>query len=112
MRVGYSLKRLRDLGRVGSILKKLNAHDRWNRQELVKLQHEQLSSIVTYAIHHSPFYQELYRNLRTDEQIVLNSLPVIDKTMMMENFDRFVTDPRLKLTELQAHISQLTRDEY
>ncbi len=31
---------------------------------------------------------------------------------MMGNFDQFVTDPRLKLKELQAHISQLTRDEY
>jgi putative adenylate-forming enzyme len=112
MRVGYSLKRLQDFARAGIILKKLNAHNRWNRQELVRLHYQQLASIVTYAIHHSPFYQELYRNIRTDEQIVLNNLPIIDKAMMMENFDRFVTDPRLTLEELRVHISQLTRDEY
>ena len=112
MRIGYSLKRLQDFAKAGIILKKLNAHDRWTRQELVRLQYQQLSSIVTYAIHQSPFYQELYRNIRTDAQIVLNKLPIIDKAMMMENFDRFVTDPRLKLRDLQAHISQLTRDEY
>jgi len=112
MRVGYNLKRLQDLARAGIILKKLNLHDQWTRDELAQFQHQQLLCLVTHAIHHSPFYQELYKNIRTDQCIVLNELPIIDKTTMMENFDRFVTDPRLNLTELQAHISQLTRDEY
>jgi putative adenylate-forming enzyme len=112
MRVGYSLKRLQDLARAGTILKKLNVHDRWTRKELAQFQHQQLSGLVTHAIHHSLFYQELYRNIRTDQQIVLGELPIIDKATMMENFDRFVTDPRLRLKELQTHIAQLTRDEY
>jgi phenylacetate-coenzyme A ligase PaaK-like adenylate-forming protein len=67
---------------------------------------------VTYAIRHSPFYEELYRNIKIDTDIVLGDLPIINKSTMMDNFDRFVTDPRLKLSELQAHIKQLTRDEY
>ena len=112
MRVGYSLKRLQDFARASIILRKLNAHDHWNREELVRFQYQQLASIVTYAIHHSPFYQELYKNIGSDQRILLNELPIIDKATMMENFDRFVTDPRLKLKELQVHISQLTRDEY
>ena len=112
MRIAYNLKRLQDLTGAGIIFKKLNVHDRWTRQELLKYQHQQLSSLVRYAIRHSPFYQELYRKIRTDQQIVLNELPTIDKVTMMGNFDQFVTDPKLKLKELQAHISQLTRDEY
>jgi putative adenylate-forming enzyme len=112
MRVGYSLKRLQDFARASIILRKLNAHDHWNREELVRFQYQQLASIVTYAIHHSPFYQELYKNIGSDQRILLNELPIIDKATMMENFDRFVTDPRLKLKELQVHISQLARDEY
>jgi putative adenylate-forming enzyme len=112
MRVGYSLKRLQDFARASIILRKLNAHDHWNREELVRFQYQQLTSIVTYAIHHSPFYQELYKNIGSDQRILLNELPIIDKATMMENFDQFVTDPRLKLKELQVHISQLTRDEY
>ena len=112
MRVRYTLKRLQDFAKAGITLKKLNTHDRWTRQELVRFQYRQLLSIVSYAMRHSPFYQELYRDITTDTQIVLNKLPIIDKAMMMENFDRLVTDPRLKLTEVQAHISQLTRDEY
>jgi phenylacetate-coenzyme A ligase PaaK-like adenylate-forming protein len=112
MRVGYTYKRLQDFVRASIILKKLNVHDRWTREELAQFQHQQLSCLVTHAIHHSPFYQELYKNIRTDQRIVLNELPIIDKATMMENFNRFVIDPRLKLSELQAHISQLTRDEY
>jgi putative adenylate-forming enzyme len=112
MRVGYTLKRLQDFARAGIILKKLNVHDRWTREKLAQFQHQQLLRLVAHAIHHSPFYQGLYKNIRTDQPIVPNKLPIIDKAMMMENFDRFVTDPRLKLTELQAHISQLTRDDY
>ena len=76
MRIAYNLKRLQDYAKAGMIwVRKLNVHDRWTRQELVNLQHQQLLSLVTYAIHHSPFYQELYRNIETDQQIVLNELP-------------------------------------
>jgi phenylacetate-coenzyme A ligase PaaK-like adenylate-forming protein len=45
-------------------------------------------------------------------EVVLDDLPIINKAMMMENFDRFVTDTRLKLADLQTHIRQITRDEY
>lgn len=112
MRVGYTIKRLQDVVRALFIQKKLNLHDKWTRQELVKYQHPQLSSLVKHAIRYSPFYKELYRNIRTDKEIFLNDLPIINKATMMDNFDRLVTDPRLKLKELQEHISKLTRDEY
>lgn len=112
MRVGYTLKRFQDVIRALAIQKKLNAHDQWIRQELVRFQHQQLSSLVTHAIRCSPFYKELYGHISTNKGVVLHDLPIIDKATMMENFDRLVTDPRLKLTELQAHIGQLTRDEY
>jgi putative adenylate-forming enzyme len=113
VRVRYTVKRLQDVARAGIIeLNKLKVHDRWTRDELVKFQHQQLSSLVRHAIRHSPFYQELCRNIKTDQEIVLNDLPIINKATMMENFDQLVTDPRLKLSELQAHIGQLTRDEY
>ena len=112
MRIGYTIKRLQDVGRALFIQKTLNKHDRWTRQELVRFQHQQLSSLVTHAIRHSPFYRGLYKHIKTDQGVVLNDLPIIDKSIMMDNFDEFVTDPRLKLNELRTHIAQLTRDEY
>lgn len=51
-----------------------------------------LHSKTTSRCCKSPFYKELYKNIRTDQRIVLNDLPIINKTTMMDNFDRFVTD--------------------
>ncbi len=112
MRITYSIKRFRDLARAGRILMRLKAHDQWTREDLLRFQRQRLSSLVTYAVRHSPFYQELYGNIKDYRQINLSDLPAIDKATMMENFDSFVTDPRLKLEELQTHIGQLSRDEY
>jgi len=112
MSVGYTLKRFRDYARAVLMLQKLNRHDRWTPQQLAEYQQRQLSTLVTYAIDHSPFYRELYRNVKPDRPIVLSNLPVINKATMMEHFDRLVTDSRLKLAELHAHLGQMTRDEY
>jgi phenylacetate-coenzyme A ligase PaaK-like adenylate-forming protein len=112
MRLGYNVKRLQDVVRSLFIKKKLASHDRWQRGELFEFQRRQLSSLVKHAISHSPFYRELYSHVDTRGDVLLNDLPIIDKARMMENFDRFVTDPRLKLADLHAHIRQLTRDEY
>lgn len=112
MRLGYNMRRFQDVVRSLSIKKKLSARDQWSRQKLSEFQHHQLSSLVMHAISHSPFYGELYSHIDTSKGVVLNDLPIIDKATMMENFDRVVTDPRLKLADLQAHICQLTRDEY
>jgi len=112
MRIGYNVRRFQDVLRSLSIKKKLIARDQWTRQQLSEFQHQQLSSLVMHAISQSAFYGELYSHIDTSKGVVLNDLPIIDKATMMENFDRFVTDPRLKLVDLQAHIRQLTRDEY
>jgi phenylacetate-CoA ligase len=112
MRIVYSLKRLHDISRALSILKKINVHEAWTRNELVRFQQERLSYLVRYAVLRSPFYRGLYRHIKTDREIVLGDLPIIDKATMMENFDGFVTDARIKLKDLQNHIRLLTRDEY
>jgi phenylacetate-CoA ligase len=112
MRIGYNVRRFQDVLRSLSIKKNLSARDQWTRQQLSEFQHQQLSSLVMHAISQSPFYGELYSHIDTSKGVALNDLPIIDKATMMENFDRFVTDPRLKLVDLQAHIRQLTRDEY
>jgi len=112
MRIAYSLKRLHDISRALSILKKINVHEAWTRNELVRYQQKRLSSIVRHAMRRSSFYRDLYAHVKTDREIVLSDLPIIDKATMMENFDRFVTDARIKLKDLQNHIRLLTRDEY
>ncbi len=113
MNFSYQFKRIQDLVRSGVMLINFKRHEQWTREKLENYQRQQLFSLVSYAVYHSPFYQELYKNIRIDDPVIaLGDLPIINKATMMENFDRFVTNPRLKLTELQAHIRQLSDDEY
>ena len=112
MKFLYQLKRGQDIIRALWMLKELKKHERWTREKLANFQRQQLSFLVSYAANHSPFYKELYKNIKINQPIVLSDLPVINKATMMEKFDRFVTDPSLKLAELQTHIHQLSGDEY
>ena len=105
-----SMNKFQDVFRALIVQKKLDAY-KWSRQELINHQKQRLSSLVQYAVRFSPFYKELYRNVRAEDGINLKDLPVINKAMMMEHFDTFVTDPKLRLQGLQAHISQITRDD-
>ncbi len=112
MELIHALYELQDVMRAVITQKKLDARQ-WSRQELIRHQQQKLSLLVRHAGRHSPFYAQLYGNINIKEDITLNSLPVINKATMMENFDAFVTDPRLKLSDLRTHISQLARrDEY
>ncbi len=79
----------------------------WTRDELVKFQQTQLQSLVRHAMANSAFYRELYKDIVVDENMAITDLPAINKTMMMENYDQVVTDPRLKLADLQGFIPQV-----
>src|SRR5262245_37992828 len=112
MRVGDSLKRLADVARAMPLCLMSLARDRWTRRRLESYQQQRLDRLVRYAIARSPAYKELYGSLRTNRPVKLEALPIIDKKTLMQNFDRFVTDRRLRLTELEAHVRQLSYDEY
>jgi len=111
MRVKYTLKRLHDVTRALSLRRRFDRHDTWSREQLERHQREKLSSLVSYAVQHSSFYKKLYAHIDTKREVNLHDLPPISKATLMDNFDSLVTDPRLKLSELQAHIGQLTRDD-
>jgi putative adenylate-forming enzyme len=112
MRVGYNIKKFRDVTHALFIAKDLKKHEQWTREELEKLQRRKLFALVRYAVRNSPFYRDVYAHINTDQPFDLHDLPVIDKAMMMKGFDQFVTDSRLKLADLEEHISRITRDEY
>lgn len=111
MNIGYSIKRLNDVVRALLMQRKQNRLISGTRQDLQDYQQQNLSALVAYSVRNSPFYRELYGNIQSDK-FLLTDLPITNKSMMMDNFDQFVTDPRLKLTELKQHIRTLTTDEY
>jgi phenylacetate-coenzyme A ligase PaaK-like adenylate-forming protein len=63
------------------------------------LQRDRLTELVAYARQRSPFLAELYR----DESIA--KLPVTNKKLLMENFDRWVTDPEVTLEKVRAFVA-------
>ena len=112
MRPLYTARRLRDVGRALRLARGLSARERWTRDELVAHQQRQLSALVRDAAAASPFYRERCSHALGDVGIALDELPVLTKSELMASFDRLVTDPRLRLAELEAHVAGLARDEY
>ena len=110
--ISYRIKQLQDTGRAVWLERRLGRHDHWDRERLERHQHRQLLALLRHAVAHSPFYRELYAGLRIDEGITVNDLPIIDKKRMMEAFDQVVTDPRLKLADLRAHLKTVQSDVY
>jgi phenylacetate-coenzyme A ligase PaaK-like adenylate-forming protein len=74
-------------------------------QEILSLQQKRLRSMVKWAKEKSPFYAEHFKNVNP-ARFELRELPTVSKTVMMTNFDRFLTDRRLQLADLENFMDQ------
>lgn len=81
----------------------LMAPDRWSREDLLTFQRERLRALVTHAVANSPYYREALGAGAADRPLA--ELPTLPKATMMAEFDRVVTDSRLRLADLQAHLA-------
>jgi amino acid adenylation domain-containing protein len=67
-----------------------------------------LSRLLKHVWHRSPFYRDFYSNHGIKErdlsELGIRDLPFLTKSILMDNFDRAVTDPRLKRAELEHWI--------
>ncbi|AHM57209.1 coenzyme F390 synthetase [Peptoclostridium acidaminophilum DSM 3953] len=77
--------------------------------ELEALQRERFIKVLRHVIRKSEFYRNYYQEHGVDiekiDQISLKDLPIIDKKIMMDNFDQFVCDKNLKRDELERFVS-------
>jgi phenylacetate-CoA ligase len=73
---------------------------RSDKDELAKTQQRRLWRLIHYAANNSEFYQDLYKGIDL-QNCNLQDLPTVTKAAMMDNYDRLVTDKRLKLHEIQ-----------
>jgi phenylacetate-CoA ligase len=80
------------------------ARDRWSRDHLQAWQAERLRALLRHATTASPYYRQV---LGPDAaaDVPLRELPTLPKATLMDNFDRIVTDPRLRRTEVEAHLT-------
>jgi phenylacetate-CoA ligase len=67
-----------------------------------------LDQLLRHARAASPLYREAYRGL-PDGVPALVDLPVMRKQGLMERFDEWVTDPAIRLTEVEAFLADRTR---
>jgi phenylacetate-coenzyme A ligase PaaK-like adenylate-forming protein len=77
--------------------------DRWSRDDLLAYQGERVRKLVRHAVAQSPYYRETFGTDAADRP--LSELPTLSKATLMAEFDRVVTDQRLRLDDLRAHLS-------
>ena len=69
-----------------------------------------LPDLLRFAWEHSAFYRDLYsaQGLREKDllEVRLADLPIINKQMLRENYDRVVTDPRISAAGLDRYLQQ------
>jgi phenylacetate-CoA ligase len=78
--------------------------DRWPRQRLLEYQRRRLREIVQQAVAHSPYYRRVIGDVGNGD-FELQQLPVLTKTTLMAEFDRIVTDRRLRLVDAERHLA-------
>jgi phenylacetate-coenzyme A ligase PaaK-like adenylate-forming protein len=81
----------------------LLAHDRWSREELLEFQRERLRALIAHVVSYSSYYREVLGADAADRPLA--ELPTLPKATLMAEFDRIVTDPRLRLDDLRTHLA-------
>jgi phenylacetate-coenzyme A ligase PaaK-like adenylate-forming protein len=105
----YAARRLADFARGLGIARKMAVRERWSRPQLEAFQRQQLRALIEHAVARSPLHRE---RLGEAPEPDLQALPTMDKTLLMERWDEVVTDPALRLAEVEAHLAGLERDAY
>jgi phenylacetate-CoA ligase len=86
--------------------------ERIMREELYARQRRRLHKLLQFTLSNSPFYSRLYAEsgitLKNIDEICLSDLPIVDKNMVMENFDSAVCSPDLEREPLERFIADKT----
>jgi phenylacetate-CoA ligase len=81
----------------------LIARDRWTRDRLLAYQRDRLDELLAHAVAASPYYRDVLGR-HVEARSPFEQLPTLPKATLVEQFDRIVTDPRLRLAELERHV--------
>ncbi len=112
MKEPHTVRRLGDLARAIVYRQALIKHECWPRARLEELQQRRLADLLDWVTQRSPFYREYRSTHRLGPPYDLQDFPILDKQTYMKHFDQIVTDPRLRLSQLQEHMARISGDEY
>lgn len=76
-----------------------------SEEQIRMLQDKKLRKMLRYAYQHSAYYRRTFTQAGISEEnidkVPLKQFPVIDKELLMQNFDELVTEPEVKQEELR-----------
>jgi phenylacetate-CoA ligase len=86
----------------------------WSAEYLRAERTARLRELVALAVQRSPWHRERLGqiDLSTLDAEDMRRLPVMTKDDLMGNFDAIVTDPEVRLADVNAHIAKLDGDAY
>jgi phenylacetate-coenzyme A ligase PaaK-like adenylate-forming protein len=86
----------------------------WSADQLRTERTARLRQLLAVARAKSPWHRARLSEVDVDaiDEAGLRSLPVMTKTDLMSHFDEIVTDPRITLEQVDAHLAGLTTDAY
>jgi len=79
-------------------------HETLTPAELAAYQRRRFGAMLRHAATHSSYYRERLAGIDLEQDVDPASVPTLDKATMLDHFDAIVTDPRLRLTELEQHV--------
>ena len=74
-------------------------YEKMNEQDKARTRNARLRELVRHAKANSPYYKRLYQNI--DDHFSLGDLPPSNKLDLMARFDDWITDPAVKLRDIQ-----------
>ena len=91
-----------DPAKIGAHGASLLQRDQWSCEQLAEYQRERLRALIRHAVRHSPYYREVLGS--GAEGAELAELPTLTKRVLMEQFDAVVTDPCLRLANIEPFL--------
>jgi phenylacetate-CoA ligase len=104
-------QRLRNVGAALGRERELRKQATWSREQLAEHQQRRLQEIVRHAAEHSPVYRERFAAVDLSRPVRLGELPPVTKAELMDRFDDWVGDPRLRGGVVEPHLDALRGDE-
>jgi hypothetical protein len=61
---------------------------------------KRLADLIAFAREHSAYYRDLYQDMLW-EVVDFSTVPVVTKPELMANFERWMTDPQVRKSEVE-----------
>ncbi len=96
-------------------LNKFRNDSKLTAQKVQELSRQRFTALLEKTYHASAFYRDLYSShgIKPNDlkDIVPRDLPIVDKTMVMDNFDSLLTDPSINLKSVEEFLSNDTNPQ-